>query len=297
MDGTRAFSVAGQWLKGALHVHTSVSDGKVTPDEAAAFYRRHCYDFVALTDHWRLAELSQPPPHGLTLLKGMEWDANSRKEAKWWHFVGLAPDGEHPPRTYRPEPLFEWARQHCRYLLLAHPYWSNLCGEDLCAFGSVDAVEVFNYGCEIELCRGHSEYPWDYALGRGVHLNAVAVDDCHWRLEDAGRGWVMVKATANEPGEIIEALRRGEFYSSTGAHIHDFRREGNTFHVHCSPATLVKFCCRSYAGGFVRAEHGNLIEHASFELHGGETYLRIEVIGRHGEMAWSNPVPLPRRKP
>lgn len=295
MDGTRAFSTDGAWLKGALHIHTTVSDGKVSPDQAAAFYRRRGFDFIALTDHNRLSALCGTPPHGLTVLRGAEWDANSRKQGKWWHFVALEPDGEEAPRTFRPELLLEWARQHCRYIIVAHPYWSNLCGEDLCAVAPVDAVEIFNYGCELELCRGYSEYPWDYALGRGLHFNGVAADDCHWGHQDAGHSWVMVKAAANEPHAILHAIRRGLYYSSTGAQIIDFRRQDNTFHVRCSPAALVKFICRSYSGGYVRAKDGHLIEHATYELRGGEVYLRVEVVGRHGEKAWSNPVSLPRR--
>jgi len=295
MDGMQAFSAPGSWLKGALHVHTSVSDGGVSPDEAAAFYRQRRFDFIALTDHWRRATLSGPTPRGLTILPGVEWDANSRKQAKWWHVVALGPADGSPPRTFRPEPLLEWARPHSQYLILAHPYWSNLSGDDLCTFDNVDAVEVFNYGCEIELCRGYAEYAWDYALGRGARLNAVATDDCHWRAPDAGRAWVMVKATANTPAAILHALRGGLFYSSTGARILDFHREGDTFHVRCSPARRVKFCCRSYAGGYVQAPPGKCIETASFQLRGSEAYLRVEVIGRRGEKAWSNPVALPKR--
>ncbi len=38
-------------LKGALHVHTTCSDGELTIKEAAAVYEALGFDFVALTDH------------------------------------------------------------------------------------------------------------------------------------------------------------------------------------------------------------------------------------------------------
>src|SRR5437763_269233 len=38
-------------LKGCLHVHTTISDGKLTPLEAAAIYSSLGYDFIAFTDH------------------------------------------------------------------------------------------------------------------------------------------------------------------------------------------------------------------------------------------------------
>ena len=41
------------WFRGNLHTHTTVSDGRKTPDETAAIYRAAGYDFLALTDHWK----------------------------------------------------------------------------------------------------------------------------------------------------------------------------------------------------------------------------------------------------
>lgn len=38
-------------LKGALHCHTTKSDGKLTPDEVLRTHRDQGYDFIALTDH------------------------------------------------------------------------------------------------------------------------------------------------------------------------------------------------------------------------------------------------------
>ena len=38
-------------LKGGLHIHTTCSDGKLTPQEAADAYRDRGFDFIAFTDH------------------------------------------------------------------------------------------------------------------------------------------------------------------------------------------------------------------------------------------------------
>lgn len=38
-------------LRGDLHIHTSASDGKETPEMVAAQYRKEGYDFIAITDH------------------------------------------------------------------------------------------------------------------------------------------------------------------------------------------------------------------------------------------------------
>ncbi len=38
-------------LKGGLHIHTTCSDGKLTPQEIANAYEDRGYDFIAFTDH------------------------------------------------------------------------------------------------------------------------------------------------------------------------------------------------------------------------------------------------------
>jgi len=38
-------------LKGALHTHSTLSDGQLTPDEVVERYRKLGFDFVAITDH------------------------------------------------------------------------------------------------------------------------------------------------------------------------------------------------------------------------------------------------------
>ncbi|MBR0454689.1 MAG: hypothetical protein IIX25_03420, partial [Clostridia bacterium] len=42
--------------KVGLHMHTSVSDGKLSPEETARAYKSQGYDAIALTDHWTFGE-------------------------------------------------------------------------------------------------------------------------------------------------------------------------------------------------------------------------------------------------
>ena len=39
-----------RWYKGNLHAHTTVSDGRMTPEECIALYQSKGYDFLALTE-------------------------------------------------------------------------------------------------------------------------------------------------------------------------------------------------------------------------------------------------------
>ena len=77
------------FFKGNLHCHTTVSDGKLSPDEVVALYRDLGYDFLALTDHRRLSA----PTHlegCMLLLSGMEMDYTLPGEVL--HLIGVGMD-------------------------------------------------------------------------------------------------------------------------------------------------------------------------------------------------------------
>ena len=78
---------------------------------------------------------------------------------------------------------------------------------------------------------------WDVLLAMNISkdpdyiLYGTATDDAHnyhefhSRNANPGRGWVMVRASKLEPDTLVEALKRGDFYASTGVVINEIRRE------------------------------------------------------------------------
>ena len=65
----------GRWYKGNLHMHTTISDGVLTPEEAVERYRRAGYDFIALTDHRQ--ENPEWQDDDFLVLTGAEYDTGS----------------------------------------------------------------------------------------------------------------------------------------------------------------------------------------------------------------------------
>lgn len=57
-------------MKINLHLHTTESDGRKTPEEAAAIYREAGYDILAITDHWKYRKSGEIG--GLRILGGAE---------------------------------------------------------------------------------------------------------------------------------------------------------------------------------------------------------------------------------
>ena len=66
-----AFSRNGSFLKGALHCHTTRSDGVGDPGDVIRMHYEHGYDFMALTDHniFNRINYADVP---MTILSGLE---------------------------------------------------------------------------------------------------------------------------------------------------------------------------------------------------------------------------------
>lgn len=282
------FGAPGRWWKGNLHTHTTVSDGALPPPATARRYRRLGYDFLAITDHVKVCEPFEAPA-GLLLIPGAEYHTSVGDPVRAWHFVCLGLVGE-VTGVGGPLPgLLASMRENARFYFAAHPYWSNLAEEDLLAIEGVPAMEVYNGVCERAIDRGYSDQAWDYALACGRRLNALAVDDSHIE-SDFGRGWIMLRAGRLSMETVLDALKRGLYYSTSGPEIFDLRIDGSIVSVRCSPSRSIKFMARSSDGKYFGARDGELLESAVYELRGTETYLRIQVEDTAGRRAYTNPL-------
>ena len=284
------FAAEGRWLKGALHAHTTESDGEQTPTELAEVYRDLGYDFLCFTDHNTVTQLDEPV-EGILTLPGIEQGVEDEDPVRNWHVVGLGADDSIPIKGEFPSPaaMVEHQRPKVSFCILAHPYWSQLSGKDLTRFDGIDAVEVFNAGCELEIGRGHAEYQWDWCLGTGRRMTAVAVDDCHSR-RDIGMAWVMVKAAAPTADAVLDALTCGAFYSSCGPEIRDVRLTETGLELETTPCRSVSFIADGQTGAHVVPEAGDGLTSAVYRMKGTERYVRVQVVDAAGRKAWSNPV-------
>ena len=61
-----------KYFKGNLHAHTTRSDGRKSPEDVIAEYAANGYDFLALTDHWRIG--SESRYENMLLMPGIEYD-------------------------------------------------------------------------------------------------------------------------------------------------------------------------------------------------------------------------------
>lgn len=105
----------------------------------------------------------------------------------------------------------------------------------------------------------------------------------------------MVRASGLEEFSILEAIRKGHFYSSTGPKIADLRivhlRDGQlALRVHCGPCDSITFYASGPLGHRFQAVPGETLDSATLPLRAEQVYLRVECRDAQGRTAWSNPV-------
>jgi hypothetical protein len=172
--------------------------------------------------------------------------------------LGVEADPE-PPAGGAFEPLqavVDWIAGNGGLPYLAHTYWSGLRTEQWIECEGLLGLEVWNSGCELEIGRGDSSIHWDEALELGSPLQGLATDDSHHPGYDSGFAWTMVRAAERSTEAVLDALRRGSFYSSTGPAIESVVSDDGAVEVQCSPAQSVTLVSSRHRGA--RANAGRL---------------------------------------
>jgi hypothetical protein len=250
------FEGDGVWLRCALHAHTTNSDGELSPDLLVRHYEWAGYDALAITDHW--VRTVEPSTRKLLVIPSTELNATCGPSGDDAHVLALGVQAD-PVRPDSFAPLQEvvnWVRDHGGLPYLAHTYWSGLRTEQWESCEGLLGLEVWNTGCELEVGRGDSSIHWDEALERGSALHGIATDDSHHPGYDSGFAWTMVRAADRSQEAVLDALRAGGFYSSTGPSIESLEVDGNAIVVRTSPAQSVTLVSARHRGA--RANAGRL---------------------------------------
>lgn len=294
------FAAPGRFLRGNLHTHSTLSDGAESPERVAAIYREAGYDFLCLSDHFLerygfpIADTRALRRPGFTTIFGAELHAPENSQNEIWHILACGLPLDFAPLGAGEDgvALARRAREAGAFVAIAHPQWSSLTIEDGRALSGVaHAVEIFNTGCELETARPDGTYLLDALSNEGTLLHAIACDDAHLRVPDAGQGWVMVKAKANEPDAILDALKAGRFYASCGPEFGDVRIEGEEIVVETSTVRNI-----AVVGRGSRAENlfGEGIKTARLPLRRFRgDWFRVVATDGNGRSAWTGPVLLP----
>ena len=303
MQTINPFKQPGSWFRGNTHSHSTESDGRLPVAERFAQYREGGYHFLVLTDHGKVSDVSAHSTDRFLAISGSELHPPNPYGGDRYHFVAINIHEPVPYDNRSPNSVIQAVRDQGGLAVVCHPYWCGHTLRDLAPLQGYFAVEVYNDTCEQLIGKGSSEAHWDDLLDTVGPCWGIAADDSHDTVRDVFHAWIMVKAPELTVPALLQSLQDGAFYSTQGPEILDLDvRQADVaapgappkiapvVSVRCSPVGAIAFKAQRSRGTRYLAGEGETLTEAEFPVLRGEKYVRVEITGRDGKKAWSNPV-------
>ena len=294
-----------KYYKANLHTHSTVSDGRLTPEEARDAYKAKGYSILALTDHSVMVQhqdLNQPD---FLMITGSEVDTDDRMAPdgdirhrqchicllskdpmkQWVPFQDPYPIASSVPyqaenidggcsREYSPENINKIIAECNRNGMLVtynHPVWSLENYREYAPLKGLWGMEYRNSSC---VAHGYDENNgWvyqDFSV-LGNRMVPVCADDMHNVFHRTngypvlGEGFNMIGAEKLEYNAVFEAMERGDLYASCGPLIHSLTLDGDVLSVTCSEAARIQVVSHTRWVAMTHDEEKGLTE-ATFDI-------------------------------
>lgn len=286
----KLFDETKPFYKGNLHTHTTRSDGKHTPEEVMQEYASHGYDFLALTDHWKVGQERRFGK--MLVLPGVEYDFTFPTQVL--HIVALLPNSDCVNRIARGMScgeIVDEVNANGGVAIAAHPAWSLNTPDFLVKLAGVEIAEVFNSVSNepLNARRGDASQILDLTAANGKLYRQVAADDAHFYVGEQCRSYIMLQAEELSVPGILDALRAGRFYATQGPRFFGAELSGNRLIVRTSPVNLCTFSSNQYwVTG--RCRVGTDMTENVYEIQPGERFIRCEIADAQGNRAWLSPI-------
>lgn len=303
----------GQFYKANLHCHTVLSDGRWSKEQVKAEYQKRGYSIVAFTDHRHYGWHPELMDEAFIPIAAYEADLNETQHpqedfqrVRTYHlnFYDTNPmarggfTAQQPPQRYGDfnalNAFIDKMNADGFLCCYNHPYWSLQCTTDYRDLRGCFAMEIYNHGCELDGLYGYAPQSYDEMLRAGTRLFCLATDDNHNTYPpgdarcDAFGGWTMLKLPKLGYAQVMDALRQGDFYASTGPSLHELYMQDDALHVACSPVEKIYVITQGRRCLMQLAPPGETISQAVFPLRGDEGYLRVDCRDAMGRHAYSN---------
>jgi len=285
MEILNPFENNGNWYKGNTHLHTTNSDGTLTPEEICEIYKNAGYNFISITDHGKIT--SGQKFSDFLLIPGVELNKGN------FHVVGINIKENFSVEKLSFQEIITGIKNQDALPVIAHPYWSGFTSQDLLSLNDYVGIEVYNTTCHSLRGKGYSSVHWDEILQTGRKVFGFAADDGHHptdnkRDDDILVSFIMVKSKSLDTKSICDSIKNGLFYSSTGVIVDDLKIQDKKIVIKFSPAYYVDFIGYNASGKRISGM-GKEITSAEYLINGDEKYIRIEITDKNNKKAWLNP--------
>ncbi len=215
----------GNFYKSNLHCHTTVSDGKNTPEEIKEIYKNVGYSIVAYTDHDVFIPHNDLTDETFLALNGFEMEIGEPGDAPWHArktchicFIALDKDTDVQPmwsdayvwgnatnyidkvkfdktlppykRVYSGEGISDIMKIGADsgfFVTYNHPTWSRETYNEYTKYFGMHAFEMFNGGVIAEGFDDYNPRVYEDLLVTGHKIFCIGADDNHIHLPDRPR--------------------------------------------------------------------------------------------------------------
>jgi hypothetical protein len=173
------------------------------------------------------------------------------------------------------------------FVIVNHPDWQR--GFDHCplerlrAWSDYQGIEIYNGVIGRLDGSPYALQKWETLLSEGRRVWGYANDDSH-SAQDVGMGWNVVSVKERSPEVILEALRAGRFYATTGVEITGITVEDRRIRVETSNAERI--VGHSLWGHRFAVADDTCIE---VEVPENTPYVRFTCWGQGEKFAWTQP--------
>ena len=205
-------------LKGAIHIHSTYSDGEFTLPELRALFIAEGCSFVCMTDHAEAfdeqkleaykSECAALSDSSFRFVHGLEYECEQRM-----HILGYG--AERLASTKDPQQVIKHIDSQSAISVIAHPKDAF--------FSWIESFEALPAGIETWNSKYDSRYaprPGTFSLlqdlqRRKPNMLAFYGQDLHWKKQFHGL-FVELDCDSNEPRQVLNALRQGRYSGLKG---------------------------------------------------------------------------------
>ncbi|MCC6581286.1 MAG: CehA/McbA family metallohydrolase [Phycisphaeraceae bacterium] len=278
----------GAWMRGNLHTHTTQSDGRCVPQQVIDDYARRGYGFLMISDHDILTDAAKYATwntHGMVMIPGNEISANGP------HLLHVDADcliDPAPSRSHVINEINAVAAQSGRgFAIVNHPDWQEKfdhCSiSELRLWAGYIGMEIYNGVITILDGNPYATNKWDMLLAGGRRVWGFANDDSHAPAH-VELGWNTAYVKDRSVAGVVEALKQGRFYASTGVTITSITVDGMKVRIETENARRIA------AIRDIGRRHAQVDDRVmEVEVPRDAKYVRFQCWGDGEKMAWTQP--------
>jgi len=187
--------------------------------------------------------------------------------------------------------LIKTAKENGYIAAYNHPWWSMEDEADILAYEGFFSMEMCNYSSYL---LGKLEYNaalYDKMLLSGKRIACHGADDNHNGFSegspqcDSFGAFAMIMPDIFTYDSVINAMEKGEMYSSMGPVFKEISMEGNKIHIECSDVARIMVFTGSKTPLRKYASINETINSADFEIDDRAKFVRVSIVDKYGKFA------------